>query len=81
MQTNYPQAWILLLSSAAPALANRHRLPAVFLVQAFLGVLTLLQKGSPLVLVQQYGEMYRQLAADDYASWQDYLLDQVSCCV
>ncbi|KAL4458713.1 hypothetical protein ABPG75_013578 [Micractinium tetrahymenae] len=44
--------------------------------QAFLGVLQLLQKGNPLLLVQQYGELYRLLAADDYASWQDYLLDQ-----
>ncbi len=46
--------------------------------QAFLGVLQLLQKGNPLSLVQQYGELYRLLAADGYASWLDYLLDQAS---
>jgi hypothetical protein len=45
--------------------------------QAFLGCLQLLQKGNPLVLLQQYGELYRLLAAEEYASWQDYLLDQV----
>lgn len=45
--------------------------------QAFLGVLQLLQKGNPLLLAQQYGELYRLLAADEYASWQDYLLDQI----
>lgn len=49
--------------------------------QAFLGVLQLLQKGNPLLLAQQYGELYRLLAADEYASWQDYLLDQVGLCV
>ena len=46
--------------------------------QAFLGVLQLLQKGNPLSLVQQYGELYRLLAADGYSSWLDYLLDQAS---
>lgn len=46
--------------------------------QAFLGVLQLLQKGNPLSLMQQYGELYRLLAADGYASWLDYLLDQAS---
>lgn len=47
--------------------------------QAFLGVLQLLQKGNPLSLMQQYGELYRLLATDGYASWLDYLLDQASC--
>jgi hypothetical protein len=46
-------------------------------LQAFLSVVQLLQKGNPLLLVQSYGELYRLLAADDYASWQDYLLEQV----
>lgn len=45
--------------------------------QAFLSVLQLLQKGNPLALTQQYGELFRLLAADGYGSWMDYLLDQV----
>ena len=53
--------------------------PPPHMSQAFLGVLQLLQKGNPLSLVQQYGERYRLLAADGYASWMDYLLDQASC--
>lgn len=36
----------------------------------------LLQKGNPLLLTQQYGELYRQLAGEGYSSWLDYLLDQ-----
>ncbi len=51
--------------------------------QAFLSLLMHLQKGSPLKLLEHYGELYRALAADGKASWQDYLLDQVglSCVV
>lgn len=45
--------------------------------QAFLGVLSLLQKGNPLLLIQQHGELCRLLAADGYTSWEDCLLDQV----
>ena len=47
-------------------------------LQAFLAILQLLQKGNPLLLVQQYGELYRLLVAEDCSSWQDYLLDQAS---
>ena len=54
-----------------------HTLVVSFPLQAFLGILQLLQKGNPLLLVQQYGELYRLLVAEDCASWQDYLLDQV----
>ncbi|KAL4859199.1 hypothetical protein ACK3TF_000961 [Chlorella vulgaris] len=45
--------------------------------QAFLGVLSLLQKGNPLLLIQQHGELCRLLAADGYTSWEDCLLDQI----
>lgn len=45
--------------------------------QAFLGVLQLLQKGNLLMLTQQYSEFYRLLALDEYASWGDYLVDQI----
>lgn len=66
----------------APALSPHPRLPPNPLpppcrLQAFLSVLQLLQKGNPLSLVQAAGELYRLLAADGHASWQDYLLDQV----
>lgn len=42
---------------------------------AFLDVLLHLQKGSPLKLTEHYGELYKGLAADGWASWQDFLVD------
>ena len=59
--------------------SSLHTRVGSFPLQAFLGILQLLQKGNPLLLVQQYGELYRLLVAEDCASWQDYLLDQVLC--
>lgn len=48
--------------------------------QAFLSVVQLLQKGSPLALLAAHGELYRLLADGGHASWLDYVLDQASCC-
>lgn len=45
--------------------------------QAFLSLLLHLQKGSPEKLLEHYGELFRCLAAEGKASWQDYILDQV----
>lgn len=71
--------WFCVLTALlclTPSVAPLPRTPRL-LPQAFLVVLQLLQKGNPLTLVQQAGELYRLLAADGHASWQDYLLDQV----
>ena len=45
--------------------------------QAFTDVLLHLQKGSPLKLLEHYGELYKSINNEGYSSWQDYLLDQV----
>jgi hypothetical protein len=40
-------------------------------------ILLHLQKGSSVDLLQHYGDFYASLVGGGYASWQDYLLDQV----
>ena len=44
--------------------------------QALLKVLLLLQKGAPTALLEGYGQFFSALAAEEAASWADYLLDQ-----
>lgn len=46
--------------------------------QAFLKLLLLLQKGRAQDILEAYGELYSSLAAGNYLSWQDYLLEEVS---
>lgn len=46
--------------------------------QAFLKLLPLLQRGSTGNILEAYGEFYSSLAAGNYLSWQDYLLEEVS---
>jgi hypothetical protein len=45
--------------------------------QSFMDVLLHLQKGSPLKLLDHYGELYKSIANDGLSSWESYLLDQV----
>ena len=46
--------------------------------QAFLKLLLLLQKGRVQDVLEAYGDFYSSLAAGNYLSWQDYLLEEVS---
>lgn len=46
--------------------------------QAFLKLLPLLQRGDSRGILEAYGEFYSSLAAGNYLSWQDYLLEEVS---
>ncbi|KAL3157840.1 hypothetical protein ABBQ32_012256 [Trebouxia sp. C0010 RCD-2024] len=45
--------------------------------QAFLKLLPLLQRGGTGNILEAYGEFYSSLAAGNYLSWQDYLLEEV----
>jgi hypothetical protein len=45
--------------------------------QSFMEVLLHLQKGSPLKLLDHYGELYKSINNEGLSSWKDYLLDQV----
>lgn len=45
--------------------------------QAFLKLLPLLQRGEARGISEAYGEFYSSLAAGNYLSWQDYLLEEV----
>ena len=46
--------------------------------QAFLKLLLYLQKGRVQDILEAYGEFYSSLAAGNYLSWQDFLLEEVS---
>ena len=46
--------------------------------QAFLKLLLFLQKGRVQDILEAYGEFYSSLAAGNYLSWQDFLLEEVS---
>ena len=46
--------------------------------KAFLDLLRLLQKGRAQDVLEAYGTLYSSLATGSYASWQDYLLQEVS---